>query len=362
MGIKDFSKVFTYARKVKYKDLKGKCLAVDAFYEIYRAALGARSVTTLTDASGNSTMHISVILALVLNLRTNGIDQIWIFDPCQNPAKLDEMLKRQQKKQVAELKLADLLKKEALFDDDVKTDSCDTSIQPTIASMPNQGNTNQQATIDALTKRCFSIDERMINDVKLILTSLHIKYVEAPTGFEAEQIAAYLSATDQVDGVLSDDTDVIPFGAKVQYRRDRTSKSPLLLEYTQSNILGQIRQGLFKHNLITYKKTLKGIAWSRKVDISYIRKICVMLGSDFAPKTAGVGPKTVFKHFDNVELSEKQQQALDVFAKEPDGDIETYNFDKLPFISDNRAALMDWLVNERSFARSRINKQFAKLK
>ena len=77
MGIKDFSKIFTYTREVKFADLKNKKIAIDAMTEIWRASLGA--MNKLTDANGNPTIHINVILAIILDLQKNNIKQIWVL-------------------------------------------------------------------------------------------------------------------------------------------------------------------------------------------------------------------------------------------------------------------------------------------
>ncbi len=381
MGIRDFSKVFNPSRTLTFKDLKGKCLAIDAYYEIYRASLGTKSISTLTDASGRSTVYINVILSLVLSLKKNQIDQIWIFDPCQNPAKADELLKRHKKKQEAECKLADLLKQPSFSDSEDETPSSliidsqskaeikEEVLDDIIISKKPKAEDkespedccNKQNVINALEKRCFSINQDIINDVKLILTTLNIKYVEAPSGFEAEQIAAYLSATNQVDGVFSDDTDTLPFGAKVVYKRDKKNKKKQLLEYTQADVISQIRHGLLSHDLIEKKSIKNRVYWSKNITLTDLRKICVILGSDFSPKTQGIGPKTIFKNYENVDLTDKQKEAMLIFAAEPDCDIETYNFDKVAFVNDKRDELIEWLVQEKSFSKARVKVMFEKV-
>ena len=84
MGIKSFSK-FSTPSIIKMKDLEGKIIAVDSSVIAYQAALGAKSISTLTDSQGNSSLHISVIMAKVLNFKQNNTGQIWVFDFHENP-------------------------------------------------------------------------------------------------------------------------------------------------------------------------------------------------------------------------------------------------------------------------------------
>ena len=69
MGIHDFTKCFKAARVVKLADYANSTCAVDAMGEIWRAALGAKSVAILTDANGKPTLHISVILANIAEFK-----------------------------------------------------------------------------------------------------------------------------------------------------------------------------------------------------------------------------------------------------------------------------------------------------
>lgn len=57
----------------------------------------------------------------------------------------------------------------------------------------------------------------------LALRKLDIEYIVAP--YEADAQLAYLSLTDQVDFVITEDSDLLPFGAKTVFMKmDKTSK------------------------------------------------------------------------------------------------------------------------------------------
>jgi hypothetical protein len=403
MGIKNFSKTFNAVRTVKYKDLRGKTIAIDAMTELYRAALGAKTVATLTDKYGKPTMHISVILSIVIELQLNDVNQIWVFDYDQdpntdfhNPMKLGELAKRKKRKDIAieSIKsIADLVDDSPMFSDDEDADEAKPiSEQADIVelhkepTMPKVLLTEEEETklftmtyrqkaqfmlkktetlrkeyeqqladynhaknkknrIASLEKQTFSVSKDMINDVKLILNCLNIKFIESPRGFEGEAITSYLTQIGQADAVFSGDTDPIAYGATVLLRRNPRDK--LIYEYTQQDILDQIRAANSKYKSPT---------------LADLHKVAMALGTDACEKTPGIGPGTVLKKLHEIELTPAQIAAMKEFVKIPEmSEIKTYNADLEPFIECKTETLIDWLVNERSFTRTRIQAQMNKV-
>ncbi len=369
MGIKNFSKAFKAVRTVKYKDLKGQKIAIDAMTEIYRAALGAKSVATLTDAHGNPTMHINVILAIVNEMHRNNIRQVWVFDHDQdpnsdfhNPMKLHELAKRKKRKEIAleQIKsLADVKETEdALFSD--MSDS-DEVADP--ESESKQGKSNQESKsnadrskpenkisttdrIQSLEKQTFHASKSMINDVKYILTCLNIQFIEAPKGFEGEAIASYLNKIGYVNAVFSGDTDPIAYGALRLLRRNPRDK--LIYEYTQKDVLEQIANANEEYPSPT---------------LADFHKAAMALGTDTCAKTKGVGPATVLKKLHTIELTDEQLKNMREFTKEPIfSEIKKYNDQpgKRAFVDCKLDDLINWLVVEKSFNRARITNQLNK--
>ncbi len=324
MGIKDFSKTFTSTRIVKWSQFRGKTVAIDAMTELYRASLGMKNLSALTDKDGNSTVHINVILANIIELGRCDVKSVWVFDydnsnsdEFHNPAKLAEIIERRRRKDEAKKKIDEL--EEALFDD--------------------SDNEEKKDQIAKQEKRAFGISKEMINDTKMLLNCLNIPYVEAPQGFEGEHIAAYMSSIDLVDAVYSADTDSIPCGAKVFLRKNPRDKK--IYEYTQEDILGQIQE-------ITDEEST----------IDDIRKICAILGSDFSKRTRRVGAKTVVKKYRNIELADDQENAIREFSKIPD---VSYSLNFNNYMCADTTLLMEWLVNVKAFSRDRVQKWFDKV-
>jgi hypothetical protein len=399
MGIKDFSKTFNPNKVIMFKDIKNTRIAFDIMSELWRAALGTKNIKTLTDKYGKSTVHISVMLANILQLAKNKVEIIGCFDynkkadeTYHNPIKYDEIRKRQ----TAKNKAKKLLEEDELIsdneeenniiteddektnkdrnnsndnnsnynnDNDNNTDNTDNTDNNNTYNTDNNNDNNKNSNIsnnndndneekkekkkkiklsqdkkDMLEKQAFSVNSDMINDIKFLFDCFNIKYLEAPKSFEGEYMCSYLEKNKYVDGCFSNDTDLIAFGCKNFYRRNPRDKKIYI--YSQENILEQIGED---------------------ANINDIRKIAVILGCDFCDKTKKIGPKTVINKYKSIELTEQQKKAYNYYSRELDDNIEIINSNKHQFVNCNKDILIEWLVNEKSFNRTRITKQLEKI-
>ena len=389
MGIKDFSKTFNPNKVIMFKDIKNTRIAFDIMSELWRAALGTKNIKTLTDKYGNSTVHISVMLANIIQLAKNKVEIIGCFDynkkadeTYHNPIKYMEIKKRQKSKDKAKK----LLEEDQLISDnededqlisdnedekkvnnnsnnnrdrddefnnnnnnDDNNDNNDNNDNDNNDNNDNDNNNEEkkekpkkvklsQDKKAMLEKQAFSVNSNMINDIKFLFDCFNIKYLEAPKSYEGEYMCSYLEKNKFVDGCFSNDTDLIAFGCKNFYRRNPRDKKIYI--YTQENVLEQIGEGS---------------------NINDIRKIAVILGCDFCDKTKKIGPKTIFSKYKNIELNDQQKNAYNYYSRELDNNIEIINSDKHQFVNCNKGILIDWLVNEKSFNRDRITKQLEKI-
>jgi hypothetical protein len=355
MGVKSFTQVFDCATEVKLKDLKGKNIVIDASVEIYRSALGMKISETLTDAFGQPTAHINIILlGVILKLKSFGINQYWVFDKfheagdeCHNPLKQLELQKRKEKKVAAAKKVTELKDKiEKLSVKTQKTEECELFSE----SEGEEDNKSDQITkhkenLDKQEKVAFVIKRSYFDDVIFMLDMLNIPWVESPTGFDAEQIAAETTNKKlfdvRMDYVLSSDMDTLLFGAKSLIKRDIRKKK------------------FFKYNL-------NELLEKHELEQDDLIKVGLILGTDFSPKTKGVGPKTVLKKYKSIKLTEEQKAAFNQNFKRKLTDIEIKNIvikneDLIPFSDIEKFKLMlDWLVSVKNYNRDRIVKQFHK--
>lgn len=315
MGIQNFGKVFKHQGEIKYKDLKGKTMAIDAMYQLHRMAHPFKSTATskLTAPDGTSTNHINGLLALILNLHKYKSNQVWIFDnPEENPIKANENKKRQVQKEIAAIKLGNVL--------------------------------NNTEDANKYERAAFKLERYMIHDLKYILNCFDIPWIEAPSKYEAEHIAAYLTNAPidgiKVDGVISTDPDCLLFGARLMIKN---------------------------HKGKLYRYNLKMVLSDAGVNQSGLIKIGVALGCDFADKTPGIGPISVLKKIDSIELTDEQKLAAKYFETPLDEATITsihWNNHKIkPFKNTNKInELLEWIVNIKGFDRDRIIKRFTNAK
>lgn len=352
MGIHKFSSVFT-GDTIHIRDFAGERVAIDAYHEYYRASLGAKDVAQLTDADGNRTLYLNVILSLCAEFQKNCVDQLWIFDNAAHQAKNRVLAARRAIRQKATKAIEEL---------DAQLEQQATDTIPLVDVYTPDDVEAIEIPLDTITetdkaacaaliaerhrqeKRAFQVVPLEIERMKHMFDLLGIKWIDAPPEIEAEQLAAQLSAHDYVHAVYSGDTDPIAFGAKRHYRRVARDK---LIRYTQMDIRRQIA--------VATNTPIE------QVGRDEIIKICVVLGCDFAPKTPGIGDKTVLRKFRAVELTEEQKQAVDIFkAVITFDDMFIYNRDEQVFTADRKAACIAWLVT-MGFNEARLKKAMDKV-
>lgn len=294
MGIKNFFDIFGEGVSIREKDLTGKRIGIDVSYEIYRASLGMKNINTLTDNKGTPTVLLNTLLSNIVKWKKLDIKGlIYVFDnPKPNPNKYIELEKRKATKLKAEKKL----EKECNEEKKCK-----------------------------LEKRTFKITGEMINDVKRLLYLLGVASIEAPEGFEAEHLGAELVSNNTIDYFITTDSDFLVFGGESMLRKINAKKYGL---YHLSNIL--------EKNNITREELVH---------------LSVILGSDFAEKSKGIGKATIFKKGPGVNLTDQQKKAKEYFLG------KCYYDDSMITKSTrdlNKA--IDWLVEEKNFNKSRIEK------
>jgi flap endonuclease-1 len=322
MGIKNFNKLFTYSDELKFKDLKNKCLAIDAMYQLHRTARPFKNTSgsLLKAPDGTITNHINGIIALIFNLKKNNIKQIWIFD---NLGKSHNTLK--------ELEIQ-------------RRKSCIESARKKLEQLPLFSDTDEEKNnaIDRnkYERASFSLEMYMITDLQLILDSFDIPWIESPQGFEAEQLAAYLTNKTfhgiKADAVLTPDPDCLLFGAKNMIRNDKLKN----YIYNLSIILKE--NNINKEDLI---------------------KIGIILGCDFAEKTPKIGPKSVLKKFKDIILTDHQEDAFKYFTKPicENALAKTilHNLDTELFSNKEKISnLFNWLTNIKGFNTLRMQSRF----
>lgn len=314
MGVLDFFKIkilnkdskfyekliSSLGESVKLELFKNKKICIDASLIIYQSILAMQRIDGLVDKNGNTTVHINTIFNKIIQLKQAGITQIWIFDsPTQNKMKEKEIEKRKKRKE----------------------------------------NMKKKSDEKGEESKIYSLKSEHVEEIQLLLKYMGIMYMTAPSGIEAEQYGAKLTAGEEneryCDYMLSGDSDVLLFGGnllKISSEKSATGKTKKTTYYTYDlqNILSEL-----------------GLSYDDFVNMG------VVLGTDFNEKAIGVGAAAVMKKFQNVKLTQDMKDAIDYFKSDitdimNQADIVEGDYD--------RNKLLEFLLS-KNFNKERIDKR-----
>ena len=314
--------------KTKLESFGNKIVAIDAYNAIYQflAIIRGPEGLHLTDSNGRVTSHLTGLFYRNINFLSLGIKPVYVFDGKPPSMKSAEIEHRKQIKKDATIKYERAVS-EGKMDDARKY--------------------AQQTT---------SMKDGMVDDSKKLLELFGIPYIQAPS--EGEATAALLTQTGHADIAASQDFDSILFGAKKLVRNFTNSgrrKLPNRNTYIE-----------VEPEVIDYKKNLEelGITGEQLIDVGNL------IGTDFNPDGfERVGPKTAIKmirehgKLEDIPQIREKLEVIDynairkIFLKP-----ETAKVDKIEFSEIRFDAITDYLSNERSFSRDRVESSLKRLK
>jgi len=313
-------------REIKFEEIKGKIIAVDAFNAIYQFLSSIRQPdgTPLMDSKRRVTSHLSGLFYRNVALLAEGIKLIYVFDGEYHVLKGKTHELRQEAKDIAKAKYEKAV---------------------------------EEADIEAMGKysRGFiRLNDEMINESKELLEAMGIAVVQAPG--EGEMQAAELVKKGEAWAVGSQDYDAIAVGGKRLIQNltlARKRKTPSGFVYIVPEI-------------IEYEKVLN------ELGINGDQLIClaILVGTDFNPGgVKGIGPKKALalvkekkfpvKIFAELEqagrLDFDWQTVFEIFKK-PNVSKEKIKFPKL-----DEKKVKEILVKRHEFSLERVEKQLEKL-
>ncbi|KAH9823356.1 hypothetical protein DFH28DRAFT_1092167 [Melampsora americana] len=241
-------------RSSHIKEWAGKTLAIDAYVWLHRAAYGCAQELCL---GTRTTKHIDYVMARVDLLRHHGVIPYVVFDGDALPGKRGTEEQREKRRQT-NLALANSLlsegKKEEAREAFVKA----TDITPQIA-----------------------------HDVILSLKKAGIKYVVAP--YEADAQLRFLELNGHIDGILTEDSDLLVYGAKnVLFKLD-----PL------GHCIHISRDDFGK---------VKNTQLSLWTDTEF-RQMAILSGCDYLPSIHGLGLKKAYQLIKTYKSAERAIKA-----------------------------------------------------
>jgi len=314
-------------KEVKFEELKGKVIAVDAFNAIYQflASIRQPDGTPLMDSSGRVTSHLSGLFYRNIALLSEGIKLIYVFDGEYHSLKGKTHELRQGAKDIAREKY-EMAKEE----EDIEG-------------------------MGKYARGFAKLDKEMIEESKELLEAMGVAVVQAPG--EGEMQCAELVKNGQAYAVGSQDYDTLAVGGKRLIQN-------LTLSRKKKTKTGYI---FIAPEMIEYEKVLNELG----IDGDQLISLAILVGSDFNPGgVKGIGPKKALalvkdkkypvKIFGELEeqgrLDFNWKEVFEIFKK-PNVSREKVEFPKL-----DEKKLKEILVERHEFSEERVNNQLVKLR
>ena len=245
MGIKSLYK-YIYTNNLEYDikidKLKNSVVAIDISILLYQVVISTRSRCGVDHLSptGEISSHILGLFNKTINLLQKKIIPVYVFDgvPPDIKKKTLDIRKEIRKRARDKLKL----------------------------------NNNNEDRIKYL-KRSVSITKKQLEDCRELLNIMGIPYIDAPQ--EADSQCAYLARVGIVDGVLTEDMDILTFGSPIIYKNLYSSKKKPKIIY--------LKEVLSKTNL----------------NFDDFIKWCCLLGSDYAKGIIDMNYQQILDNFKN---------------------------------------------------------------
>ncbi|KYK38819.1 MAG: flap endonuclease-1 [Theionarchaea archaeon] len=239
--------------EIELSRLKGRVVAVDALNILYQflAIIRQRDGELLKDSQGRVTSHLSGLFYRSINLLEGGIKPVYVFDGEPPDLKRKTIAKRQKIKQEARREWRKAVE---------------------------EGRTEDVKKFAQQTSR---ITDEMLTDAKILLESMGIPYVQAPSEGEAQ--AAFLAKQKDAYAAASQDYDSLLFDAPRLVRNlTLTGRRKL----PGKNVYIQVTP-----ELVVLETLLK----ERDITREQLVEIGLLIGTDYNEGVSGVGPKTALK-------------------------------------------------------------------
>ncbi|KAI3883730.1 hypothetical protein MKW92_020706 [Papaver armeniacum] len=219
---------------IHIKDLRGCSVAVDTYSWLHKGALSCSKDLCKSEPTSR---HIAYCMHRVNLLRHYGVKPILVFDGGNLPMKCEEEAKRSRSR------------KENLE-----------------RAMEHESMGNSAAAYECYQK-AVDISPAIANELIQVLKQENIDFVVAP--YEADAQMAFLALSKQVDAVITEDSDLIPFGCpRIIFKMDK---------------FGQGVQ--YQSSLLQKSKELNLSGFTQQM----VLEMCILSGCDYLPSLPGMG-------------------------------------------------------------------------
>lgn len=320
-------------KEIEIQDLKGKLVCVDAYNMLYQFLSTIRQVdgTPLMDNKKRVTSHLSGIFYRNMNLLSEGLKLVYVFDGKPPELKGETHRRRGAGRELARGRYEEAKKVEDLV------------------------------AMKRYSSQLIRLDDEMIRESKELLEAMGVCVIQAPGEGEAQ--AAYLNKINKnIYATVSQDYDSLLFGAQRLIRN-------LGLARKRKTFSGWME---IKPELIELERVLNSL----EINLDQLICLGILVGTDYNPKgIPGIGqkraleivkkykqPVLIFKNVEEQMMSLPEQDRFDwkeifhLFHKPNVVKTEI----KFPKVDEEKIKKI--LVEEHDFSEARVEKQFEKLK
>eukprot|EP01122_Echinamoeba_exundans_P010328 TRINITY_DN3842_c0_g1_i1.p1 TRINITY_DN3842_c0_g1~~TRINITY_DN3842_c0_g1_i1.p1 ORF type:complete len:902 (-),score=200.96 TRINITY_DN3842_c0_g1_i1:136-2841(-) len=223
-------------RPAHVQEYRGQTVAVDAYVWLHRGAYACSSELCLGIPTDK---YIAYCMKMVRMLQHFGVKPILVFDGGNLPIKREQESTRRSRRKENKQKAMELMR---------------------------EGN---KSAANEFFQKAVDVTSRMAYNLIQVLKQENVDYIVAP--YEADAQMAFLSMNGIVDAVITEDSDLVPYGAtKILFKMDQ---------------MGQGKE-IRRENLDAARDMdLRG--WTQ----SMIRHMCIMAGCDYLEGLNGFGVK-----------------------------------------------------------------------
>lgn len=221
---------------------------------------------------------LGAFIKLVATLRENELHCFFSYDTSCPPEKEAERQERKESRIKTEVRVCDLeqaletLKETGEIDPILLEFQKKRKIPPPSMLRPSQTGLNVKAIeleVAKMRKHIFSITKEDFDTTKQLFKILDVPYADAP--MEAETLCADLCIQGKVEAVLSEDTDVLAYGAPVFLTKINTKDGTCVR--------------------IKYADVLEKLEMTPDMFLDF----CIMCGTDYNKNIPKVGPANAYK-------------------------------------------------------------------
>ncbi|KAI9217210.1 PIN domain-like protein [Blastocladiella britannica] len=225
----------------------GKALAVDGNIWLHRAAYACAAAADSDINASSSLFPVRYFHKRITKLWELGIRLYFVFDGAPLPAKNPTSQARSSKRSETILRAREL------------------------------SDAGDKGGADKAMRAAVKVTREMVRIVTEALRAMDVAYIVAP--YEADAQLAFLERTGKVDGILSDDSDILVFGCRT-----------LILKLDFESLTGMVITRDALQTKVQDPCDIAGWPHAQLVDWA------ILSGCDYLPSLSGTGPRTAHKH------------------------------------------------------------------